>query len=299
MKPLYKFKMTNKTKKKKKKISIPSLRHPLSNNKDFFPGWGCAENDTPADLRVHTTVHIWRTPWRHDPPPDESSVGGQPAEVRQRRKTALIALMELRPKKTKKKQVSFRPITSKCIVAAAAVFVLCVRGPLWRETPWVCVYFPTVYETQLQWISTRLNGPMLLFYSEGHWNESIAAGLGDFTVSVEGVCVCVTARVAACECSGGDQNLNIQVKTFRPWVHPVQSNLCRRSYNHNWWLMSPRSFNLWRNLQEIPATVYPDPNTCARTDAPWMHQKYWFSGKEMRAEGRSKGSRGLNQQIRH
>lgn len=79
----------------------------------------------------------------------------------------------------------------------------------------------------------------------------------------------MTAGVAGCESTGGgggqeqktNQNdqkgVNIQVKTFRPCVRPGQIKPAPPQLQPQ--LASSRCFNLWRNFQEIPATVSTCP----------------------------------------
>lgn len=67
MKPLYKFKITNKKNKERKRYQYPpSLT--LSPIQGFLSWLGLCWGGHPSGLRVHTTVHIWRDPLTPQPP---------------------------------------------------------------------------------------------------------------------------------------------------------------------------------------------------------------------------------------
>lgn len=92
MKPLYKFNKKNKRKKQKKKkiINPPSLIHPPKQG--LFPQLGFEVRRTPSPPQGAYYCTYLKDPCHHNPKMKALWVG-QPAEVRQRQKTALIALI--------------------------------------------------------------------------------------------------------------------------------------------------------------------------------------------------------------
>lgn len=156
MKPLYKFK---KNKQKKENIILPPSS--ILQNKDSSPGWGWGEEDTLPTSGC-TLLYISEGPLSPQPQ-DESVVGGQPAGVRQRQKTALIALIS-KDNKTISVLLAkrFRTWGFSCHQFPPRLYMLTLtaRGNKDRRQK-----FSTVSTINSSPFSIPLNSPILLYSS--------------------------------------------------------------------------------------------------------------------------------------
>lgn len=175
MKPLYKFKITNKKKKERKRYQYPpSLT--LSPIQGFLSWLGLCWGGHPSGLRVHTTVHIWRDPLTPQPPRWKrggwTASGGEAEtenstdcshESRQNNKcpsgqSLLIASLSSSPSSVymwtlaaRRDSEDGRPPTP--------------YPPPTHKFVWVFFFSYGFRNNQLQTIPTRRNSPVLLFYS--------------------------------------------------------------------------------------------------------------------------------------